>query len=33
MLLVTPHFASQLNRAACLSLLLNIIIAWNTRYM
>ncbi len=31
--LTDRDFASQLNRATCLSLLLNIIAAWNTRYM
>ncbi|GCF09780.1 Tn3 family transposase [Dictyobacter arantiisoli] len=31
--LTDRDFASQLNCATCLSLLLNIIAAWNTRYM
>ena len=31
--LTDRDFASQLNRATCLSLLLNIIAVWNTRYM
>jgi TnpA family transposase len=31
---LTDHdFASQLNRATCLSLLINVIAVWNTRYM
>ena len=32
-MLTDRDFASQLNRATCLSLLLNIIAVWNTRYM
>ncbi len=32
-MLTDRDFASQLNRATCLSLLLNVIAAWNTRYM
>ena len=31
--LTDRDFASQLNRATCLSLLLNSIAVWNTRYM
>jgi TnpA family transposase len=32
-MLTDRDFASQLNRATCLSLLLNVIAVWNTRYM
>ena len=32
-MLTERDFASQLNRATCLSLLLNSIAVWNTRYM
>jgi TnpA family transposase len=32
-MLTDRDFASQLNRATCLSLLLNVIATWNTRYM
>jgi TnpA family transposase len=31
--LIDRDLASQLNRATCLSLLLNVIAIWNTRYM